>query len=319
MEQNAESKPIWPKSLDNFTTFKTADLDPHRLFSHAALSSLAHSGVDIGDSIIPSGFELPTCVSNKMILQDIDKVNEKNQRSWFNPMRYAETWFLHHRAFFPFRCGDWKASETRNFLDGMPIGPSHTNAQGDTLQDFYDHSLRYDIIYDYDSPITHFLTLCEAGWRSPEQLVGSSEFIPLPNGHEYEKGAHPLCAQLKEEIKDMGEIEANNWFCHGPSMEDALKKEAHQLKPDLRINHKRPTHGEMCGLEWSIEFPKSDNHNPDYFRGKYPASWDHYRSKIEHYKTYASKPYSWKVSFSVILHRNPNPNSCLFLKKNRKY
>lgn len=286
LQQNPEGKPIWEANLENLYNFTAYNFDGRAHLVDAVVNHIGNTGGDV-NGVPHSTFDIPVCISDRMPLENIDEVNASNEHPWWHLGRYFETWFFHHRAYFPFHCGDWKASQTQQFLNSMPVGPDSTNVKD--LQDFYDHSLRYDMGLNHDRPLTNFLTLCETGYRAPEGK-GWGGFL---DEHEYKRGSEEICEVLKAEIADMDEIEATGWFCFGPTTQLTLRAEAKQWKPDGRPESGRPTHLQMCGND---DWREGNDFMYETFRDKWPAIWRDYDLQFSDWNNGARYPSPFRVS-----------------------
>lgn len=103
----------------------------------------------------------------------------------------------------------------------------------------------------------------------------------------------------------MTEIEANLWFCCGPSMQETLENEVHQWRPDFRPNNARPTHLQMCGRE---DFDENTDWHDDTFRSKYPASYQEYNILLKKWKRGGQQPFPFRVSAASLV-ADPKSNS----------
>lgn len=152
--------------------------------------------------------------------------------------------------YFPFHCGDWKASETKQFFTTSPVGPNNPNY--DKLDEFYYWNLKKSLTQLWSRPVTHFLTLCGAdhriGHKGTKSKILDALRLNEPENH-FMKGSEPVCGNFTEQITNMTELEATFWMCNGPQTEELLSWEVGAdawLGFIGRSDSEVPTHLNLC-------------------------------------------------------------------------
>ncbi|KAF8851992.1 hypothetical protein BDZ45DRAFT_765053 [Acephala macrosclerotiorum] len=154
-------------------------------------------------------FALPTCVSDHLRLHD------------GNPLHGS---YLTHNVShlqFPSFCGNWRANETKGFMKMLNLDPKselygavegppgfkHPNEL------FWDRIPRL-LAEMYLTPVSHYLALCGAGVRLPEEKDRDrSKNSWVINFSKPTNEVDKDCDLVGNAVRNMTELEANEWFC----------------------------------------------------------------------------------------------------------
>lgn len=161
-------------------------------------------------------------------------------------------------TYFPIQCGDWRSDETQQFINEMPIGTTSPNYKAGKLAKGWYYSLKDSMPKLWNYPLTHFLAICNADFRIGHKDLNNialaaldyiAPWVNLVGERHFKGGAEPECEVLKEDIKDMTELEATFWFCYGTTTEYlfVLERPWDNSWTMSWGKHKVPTHSELCG------------------------------------------------------------------------
>lgn len=238
---------MFPDSLRNMLTFQHGRVDPHIMFTEAVVEHLAEvqnfSGIHSLKHMYPT-FNLPTCISEKIIINgppvDDHDPNVRAIPIIYNPKPdYGNT-----ETFFPIQCGDWKASDTPQFIKKMPINQNGTNYKAGKLRNFWYYTLRNNMPILENKPLTYFFTLCAADFR----MGHKSRWLAGWGEQHFKPDPEPECEIIKAHTKDMSELEANLYFCNTPVTEDlrSIERDVDHRSTFAWDRKKVPTHQDLC-------------------------------------------------------------------------
>lgn len=291
LSQDAHYQPDLSRGLEQLKIFPQP-LDSTKLLDEAVLSHLVGQRKQFSEveRSYPT-FSLPVCMSDSV---GIMNVTGTPKAEFEKRGTLREDW--HVPTFFPFHCGDWRANETQRFI-GEIEQKQHYESIGFKKQDHYQRMMvNLAFWLDGSRPLTSFLTFCEAGRHWPRSGKWYKLYTDGDDGQVGE-GAEEVCAQLKEDIKDMDEIEATMWFCNGPTVRKVIRNEN-------TVEH-YCNHIEQCFFGCPTYYYDSMQKRPWFWQDKgrnnnvqrFPSEWKDYVPKIEAWEEDGKSPYPYRVSF----------------------